>query len=373
MAKQIRGINRDDRIDILKAIGIILMVCGHCGVPFRSFIYLFHMAIFFIASGYCFNAHNSEDSPHVLKFILRKLKGLWLPYVLSMIAYSILHNIFIWLNIYTDNTDVFQYLNSRQITLTNAWTLAQIIENILKSLLLHGHTQMGSALWFVATLMEISVLYCVLNFVIRKCIGEKRIEVFQFLFSASFLGLGYFMATRNIECGGWNRIFSFYTLFFIGVEIRRYSEKFLHKIAIYGKWIALCSFVILLLLQRNEVALDQNQYVNPGFLIIVSFLGWLLTFSVADIISKFKAIKKPLVILGQNTMPVVILHFLSFKIVNLLGVLVLGLPKYCIAAFPVLVYDDILWIVYAIVGVIVPVICKLGLRKLGCYIKKYLQ
>lgn len=52
--------NRNISIDIIKGIGIILMVGGHCGMPFTHFIYLFHMAIFFMASGYCFNASNSE-------------------------------------------------------------------------------------------------------------------------------------------------------------------------------------------------------------------------------------------------------------------------------------------------------------------------
>ena len=36
--------NRNISIDIIKGIGIILMVGGHCGMPFTHFIYLFHMA-----------------------------------------------------------------------------------------------------------------------------------------------------------------------------------------------------------------------------------------------------------------------------------------------------------------------------------------
>lgn len=202
MVSQVSLQKRDDRIDILKAIGIILMVCGHCGAPFRSFIYLFHMAIFFMASGYCFYAHNSDDGLHVLKFTIRKVKGLWLPYVLSMGAYSILHNFFIQLNVYTSNASIFQYLTEGETTLTNSWTLPQIAGNIFKGLLLHGHTQMGSALWFVATLMEISVLYCTIDFVIRKCIDDKKNEICQLAISAFFLSFGYLMSTRNIELGG---------------------------------------------------------------------------------------------------------------------------------------------------------------------------
>ena len=74
--------NRNINIDIIKGIGIILMVGGHCGMPFTHFIYLFHMAIFFMASGYCFNASNSETMQDVLSFVKRKFKGLWFPYVL---------------------------------------------------------------------------------------------------------------------------------------------------------------------------------------------------------------------------------------------------------------------------------------------------
>ena len=67
---------RNISIDIIKGIGIILMVGGHCGMPFTHFIYLFHMAIFFMASGYCFNASNSETMQDVLSFVKRKFKGL---------------------------------------------------------------------------------------------------------------------------------------------------------------------------------------------------------------------------------------------------------------------------------------------------------
>lgn len=70
---------RNISIDIIKGIGIILMVGGHCGMPFTHFIYLFHMAIFFMASGYCFNASNSETMQDVLSFVKRKFKGLWFP------------------------------------------------------------------------------------------------------------------------------------------------------------------------------------------------------------------------------------------------------------------------------------------------------
>lgn len=44
-------LKRDSTIDIIKGFGIILMVMGHSGSPLTGLIYMFHMAIFFMASG----------------------------------------------------------------------------------------------------------------------------------------------------------------------------------------------------------------------------------------------------------------------------------------------------------------------------------
>ena len=71
---------RDVSIDILKAIGIICMVGGHCEWPIKHFVYLFHMALFFIASGYLFKPSNSSEYSSVVRFIKRKFVTLWVPY-----------------------------------------------------------------------------------------------------------------------------------------------------------------------------------------------------------------------------------------------------------------------------------------------------
>ena len=63
---------RDTNIDIIKGVGIILMVGDHCGMLFIHFIYLFHMAIFFMDSGYCFRSSNSDSVQSTLKFVGRK-------------------------------------------------------------------------------------------------------------------------------------------------------------------------------------------------------------------------------------------------------------------------------------------------------------
>ena len=37
---------RDKRMDVLRAWGIFLVIAGHLGSPFSGFIYTFHMPLF---------------------------------------------------------------------------------------------------------------------------------------------------------------------------------------------------------------------------------------------------------------------------------------------------------------------------------------
>lgn len=56
--------NRNPTIDIAKAIGILLMILGHCdGLPYllRNFIFSFHMPLFLILSGYFYKEKNIRD------------------------------------------------------------------------------------------------------------------------------------------------------------------------------------------------------------------------------------------------------------------------------------------------------------------------
>lgn len=51
-------------ISIIKGLGIILMVIGHTNSPFRDFIYLFHMPLFYMISGFLFNPNKIYDKKH---------------------------------------------------------------------------------------------------------------------------------------------------------------------------------------------------------------------------------------------------------------------------------------------------------------------
>ena len=67
-------------LSICKAIAIILMCAGHAEGPtlLVTFIYLFHMPVFFIAAGYFFDKKYLSDP---WSFCVKRFKGLYVPFV----------------------------------------------------------------------------------------------------------------------------------------------------------------------------------------------------------------------------------------------------------------------------------------------------
>lgn len=63
---------REIKYDIAKGLGIILMVAAHANIPAKSFIYLFHMPLFFIISGYFFKPEYCKDLNSLLQFIKKQ-------------------------------------------------------------------------------------------------------------------------------------------------------------------------------------------------------------------------------------------------------------------------------------------------------------
>ncbi len=96
---------RDENIDVLKGLAIICVVLGHCGFPGGAYIYLFHMAVFFMASGYCFDAKKIQSSDNLWEYALKKLRSLWLPYVIFNTLGWIFYNTFIQIGFLTENPE----------------------------------------------------------------------------------------------------------------------------------------------------------------------------------------------------------------------------------------------------------------------------
>ena len=82
------GMERDKSIDVMKGILIVLVVMAHAQGPGYRFIYLFHMATFFMISGYLWKTRSNLSKVSV--FIRRKIKSLYFHYVICNGAFLLI-------------------------------------------------------------------------------------------------------------------------------------------------------------------------------------------------------------------------------------------------------------------------------------------
>lgn len=116
----------------------------------------------------------------------------------------------------------------------------------------------------------------------------------------------------------------------------------------------LISFIWLLLLNHyGAIELNRNQIQDPVFFLAASVFGFWGLMSMSMIV-KPQGIRNSLIMLGKNTLPIVMYHFLAFKIVTVLQIAVYDMPIEKLSAYPILISTNSWWIVYTAIGILFP-------------------
>lgn len=163
-------------IDIAKAMGIGLVMAGHTGLPIylRSWIYLFHMPMFFFISGLWIR----EDSTFI-KNIQRKFKAYIIPYF----GYSII-------------LSILKFLVD--------FNIDNIVKDVYMTITGHGSF---SILWFLFALFWTDILYNGLFHILNK---NKKIVCLCSLLMAVCASISNYYKIPNTLL--WQSIFE--SLFF---------------------------------------------------------------------------------------------------------------------------------------------------------------
>lgn len=353
---------RNQTIDLVKGIGIILMTLRHARAPHSDFVLLFHMAIFFIASGFLLNVKYAENLASLWNFIKKKLKGLWLPYVGFNSAFILLNNVFIHWNIYTDNPAFVNnnFLEKEYVTLAESYGISRTFKELVKVILFQGGTQLGGALWFFNTLFFLLIGYILIQFILNHIwSNEKSLTIIQSIIAILFLVAGYYCSVKGISAHGLSRALSYYWLIHFGVLIKKYDlHKKIRLKPIFQVILAL--LVLLICFYKGNINLAGNEYTNPFYFLIVSISGWFFLYSIATILERYlgtgSRVNGAIQYISVHSVPIIGLHFLAFKIVNAMAVSVYGMQPYMIAAFPILMRTEAWWGFYTIIGITVPLL-----------------
>ena len=346
------SIKRDSSIDIVKGIGIILMVIGHSGCSkwLHDFIYAFHMPLFFICSGYFYKPISTGEGQ--LTFCKKRINGLYVPYVKWSILFLLLHNVFYKLNIYSDS---YGYMGSTS-SLYDFMDVVVRLKDILLSM--EGHEDLLGGFWFLRVLLFASLGYSVIDLLLNK--WKNRNLKNAIVFCALF-GLTIFAWYTSMHVWVFDSLFliMYGCLFFVvGYLYKSYSLT----LCLNKSWVNLICLLLVFIgsvLIPTEMICVPVKWILPYM--IVASAGSLLMFNAARFLSRYK-FSSVLVYVGRHTMLILALHFLSFKIINLIKVYAYNLPIKMLSCFLVVEEHNLYyWVAYVAVGVCVPLIIgKIG-------------
>ncbi|NDK07802.1 acyltransferase family protein [Candidatus Gracilibacteria bacterium] len=283
---------RISRIDNLKGIGILLIVLGHCKLPdgnlLTSYLFSFHVALFFILSGFLF------DENKYTKFT-KFFKNRFLRLVIPFFAFNIIY--------FAINKSIGEYAGT---------TIRDFAIGVLYGDYLGdnggiynntGGFNLGNiSTWFLLALFTTSFYY----FFLHKNTKSKKIKIIlAFIFSIII----YIESKLTSFRFPWGAEIAFMMLLFYSFgniykdNIKSFVEKINYKYLFYI--IPVIGFHLLFI---NMTNISMNFYGNYFLLVLNSLLGFITIL----VLSKQIGESKILSFFGKNS--IIILGFEWIKI-----------------------------------------------------------
>lgn len=196
--KEIGGLMFNNKINVLKALVISLIVSGHLELTLIPMFppYSFHLALFFFISGYLFKEKYIDN---VFEFIKKRVKSLLVPYYLYIVFYLLI-TIFIekltgrfWgKEITLKNFIITPFVNGHQLDLTSPlWFVTQLFITLIAFLFVFRQLRkISTNKWF--HLIVFFILSLIPTYFVNQKFGSIDLVLVKTAFSLFFVYLGYF-------------------------------------------------------------------------------------------------------------------------------------------------------------------------------------
>lgn len=315
---------RAEYLDIAKGIGILLVVWAHAKGPFSSYIYQFHMPLFFLISGYLFNEKNT-----VKQFIIKKIRTLYIPFVFWNIFFTIL------------SAGMKFQLYSRKQFLS---AITEIIFTIGRNGMFLGAT------WFLASLFLVSIFYKIMDTYLPKT-KEKSIFLLMICAVISYIGFTItfpYMISRTLVLA---------VFFAIGRLVKTYKEELLiYENRALPLFFA-CIFIVIA--RHNSANMGANQYKYRLLFVIGALAASYTVIKISEFIETHsKYLKSLLCFWGCKSISIVIWQFVVFRIVIALQLYLKNISLgHILDYYPCYKTDHGWWVIYILVGMYVSVFC----------------
>ncbi len=336
-------------ISIAKGIGIILVVVGHSDSPIGPFIGLFHMALFVFISGYCYKDKYS-DRP--IEFLKSKIKNLYIPYIIFYMVFIAIHNILFKINIYSSN----ELYSGKMIYL---YGISDFIKAIIKAILFLGQEPMLGAMWFMCMLFITSVCFNIISYITDKYLN--RIEYFRAIIIVVIFIIFNVATKIGINIPRINNSMTMILIFYIGYIFKKIFGSYENYLIVANKICpnyiiaAICFILLMMNTLYGGIEVNSNKYLSPDFFVFNSIIGINITLYLSYCISlmnnKFNKIMEDV---GDLSLWIMALHFMAFKVIEIVKCLIFEYDIQVVSKFPVSSGKNGWWILYTLAGVIIP-------------------
>lgn len=279
-------------VSIAKGIGILLVVIGHC-VPnifhIKQFIYLFHMPLFFFLSGYCYRVESEEK---MLEYIFRKVKTLYIPFVMCNGIALLFHQLFCRIGVYPE---------ASRFT-----SIGQLIRYCIQILLCIKMEDIVAPTWFLPILMFVSIGYAIL----RKMIARVRLSSFAVYICAVAIYLSGFCIPR----GGLYRAYILVAMGMFSYNMGFVFRKYCVFERISNYITALFMVILLISAQFIDINLIQMRIGDPVSYALLSIMGICVTVKLAEALVKvqFDFFSE----MGSNSLVILKWHYYIFLVIT---------------------------------------------------------
>lgn len=269
---------RDKSIDMLRFLGIFLVVLGHLGknTTVVSCVYGFHMPLFFFLSGYFFSEKKYSSLGELLK---RKFSTLIIPYAIFFIVLY-----FYWL------------LVEKQFrTMDFDWWIP--LTGIIYGTPYKGTMYSAGAIWFLPCLFTVEVLYwclfklvrnkyiicifAVISFILASNLKSWSLDWLPFALPQAMIALWYYSVAVNLQGINKFHVKKTYSFLLAIVFILSYAWLFpfvsidIYTLSIGAYWAALIVPIVMIMglyfLFASIKSVDFLTYIGMNCIIIIPF------------------------------------------------------------------------------------------------------
>lgn len=325
--------------DFVRGIGILSIVLGHSWHIAIPFVYPYHLAVFFFVSGFLYQEKKYGTSPFT--HIGAKLKSSWPKYAAYMSLFALLHNLFQAAGINPPG---------------NFYSKSQVLLALGNTIVFQGIEVMGGALWFVPVwVLSCGIFGGVVWFALCLCKNRQGVCSLLVGVVCSLFGItGTFMIFRGLYLSYMLHLsFLVQPFFAAGWLLKRHLPNF----RLWLKWYAALFCAVLLgiyvLHRQLYINIAEGRIGNGWEYFFLAFLGIYCCMYLSFLLEKSGRISGIVSLWGRYSFDIMALHFLIFKVLDLLCGILKKDPLEVYSAFPQ-AYSSLLWPLYAVLGTTIP-------------------